>query len=58
MKPHGTLAGERDADVHTLANTQRWIDWFEEIVGCTVTSREFARACQVAPHREAARGED
>ena len=42
----GTLAGEKPEDVVTLANTARWIAWFEEIVGYTVTSGEFAAACE------------
>jgi nicotinamidase-related amidase len=41
----GTLAGEKPEDVATLANTARWVAWFEEIVGYTVTSAEFAAAC-------------
>jgi ureidoacrylate peracid hydrolase len=42
----GTLAGEKPEDVASLANTARWIAWFEEIVGYTVTSAEFAAACE------------
>jgi ureidoacrylate peracid hydrolase len=42
----GTLAGETPADVATLANTARWIAWFEETVGYTVASAEFAAACE------------
>jgi len=41
----GTLAGEKPEGVATLANTARWVAWFEEIVGYTVTSAEFAAAC-------------
>ena len=45
----GTLAGEAPVgDVATLANTKRWITWFEEVVGYTVTSAEFAAACTSA----------
>ena len=44
----GTLAGEKPADVATLANTARWIAWFEEVVGYTVTSAELAAACRAA----------
>jgi ureidoacrylate peracid hydrolase len=42
----GTLAGEKPEDVVALANTARWIAWFEEIVGYTVTSAEFAAVCE------------
>ena len=42
----GTLAGEKPEDVATLANTARWITWLEEVVGYTVTSAEFAAACE------------
>ena len=42
----GTLAGEKPEDVASLANTARWIAWFEEIVGYTITSAEFATACE------------
>ncbi len=41
----GTLAGEGPEGASSLANTARWITWFEEIVGYTVTSTEFAAAC-------------
>jgi nicotinamidase-related amidase len=42
----GTLAGESSReDPATLPNTERWIAWFEEIIGFTVTSDEFAKAC-------------
>jgi len=45
----GTLAGESpEGDVATLANTHRWITWFEEVIGYTVTSEAFAEACQGA----------
>jgi nicotinamidase-related amidase len=45
----GTLSGEaHGGDVATLANTARWVAWFEGIVGYTVTSAEFAAACEVA----------
>jgi len=44
----GTLAGERPAEVATLANTAHWIAWFEEVVGYTVTSAELAVACEAA----------
>jgi hypothetical protein len=43
---NGTLAGETSSEVTTLANTARWIARFEEIIGYTVTSDEFAMACQ------------
>ena len=44
----GTLAGESPReDPATLPNTERWIAWFEEVVGFTVTSDEFARAVKV-----------
>jgi nicotinamidase-related amidase len=43
----GTLAGESSReDPGTLPNTERWITWFEEIIGFTVTSDEFAKACR------------
>jgi len=42
----GTLAGEVPEEVATLANTARWIAWFEDVVGYTVTSGEFAAACE------------
>jgi len=42
----GTLAGEKPEGVATLANTARWIAWFEDVVGYTVTSGEFAAACE------------
>ncbi len=43
----GTLAGEREptGDVRTLANTARWVDWFEDVVGYTVASHDLASAC-------------
>ena len=41
----GTLAGETEASVATLDNTTRWITWFEEVIGYTVSSGEFAAAC-------------
>lgn len=41
----GTLAGETEESVARLENTARWIAWFEETVGYTVTSAEFAAAC-------------
>ena len=41
----GTLAGEGGLGVYSLDETARWIDWFEEVVGYTVTSAEFAAAC-------------
>jgi len=41
----GTLAGEAPEDVVTLPNTARWIAWFEDAVGYTVTSADFAAAC-------------
>jgi nicotinamidase-related amidase len=46
----GTLAGEgpRD-DPTTLPNTKRWVAWFEEIIGFTVTSDEFVQACWEIP---------
>jgi nicotinamidase-related amidase len=44
----GTLAGEGPEEVATLANTARWIAWFEDVVGYTVTSGEFAAACEAA----------
>lgn len=42
----GTLAGEKPEDVATLTNTARWIAWFEETIGYTVTSAEFVAACE------------
>ncbi len=42
----GTLAGETAETMAGLENTGRWIAWFEEIVGYTVTSADFAAACQ------------
>jgi len=47
----GTLAGEKSEDIATLTNTARWIAWFEEIVGYTVTSAEFAVACEGLHHQ-------
>jgi nicotinamidase-related amidase len=47
----GTLAGEKSEDIATLTNTARWIAWFEEIVGYTVTSAEFAVACEGMGHQ-------
>ncbi|MCL6430198.1 MAG: cysteine hydrolase [Anaerolineae bacterium] len=44
----GTLAGESGEGVVTLDNTARWIAWFEEVIGYTVTSAEFALACSAA----------
>jgi len=41
----GTLAGEKPQEVAELANTARWIAWFEEVVGHTVDSAEFEAAC-------------
>ena len=41
----GTLAGEKREEIAELANTARWIAWFEEVVGYTVDSTEFAQAC-------------
>lgn len=41
----GTLAGEAKEGVESLENTARWIAWFEEVAGYTVTSQEFAAAC-------------
>lgn len=41
----GTLAGETDETVASLDNTARWVAWFEDVVGYTVTSAEFATAC-------------
>jgi len=41
----GTLAGGGPEEIASLANTARWIAWFEEIIGYTVTSAEFARTC-------------
>jgi nicotinamidase-related amidase len=40
----GTLAGEGPEEMGSLANTARWIAWFEEVIGFTVTSTEFAVA--------------
>jgi len=43
----GTLAGENTyGDPERLDNTARWIAWFEEVVGYTITSAEFVRACE------------
>jgi hypothetical protein len=40
-----TLAGEENDDsLYSLANTKRWIAWFEEIVGYTVTSTKFTES--------------
>ena len=45
----GTLAGESPReDPSTLPNTERWIAWFEEVIGFTVTSDEFAQAVKVS----------
>ena len=44
----GTLAGEAPEDVD--ANTARWVFWFEETIGYTVTAAEFAAACRRAVH--------
>lgn len=44
----GTLAGEWGEGIATLENTQRWLAWFEEVIGYTVTSAEFALACNAA----------
>lgn len=41
----GTLAGEKPEELAVLANTARWIAWFEEVIGYTVDSRNFAKAC-------------
>jgi nicotinamidase-related amidase len=54
----GTLAGERSQDIATLANTARWIAWFEEIVGYTVTSTEFAMACEGITHGTGPKGKE
>lgn len=43
----GTLAGENnDGNPKTLVNTARWIAWFEEVVGYTISSAEFVGACE------------
>jgi nicotinamidase-related amidase len=44
----GTLAAEKTEQISALSNTARWISWFEEVVGYTVTSTEFAHACAEA----------
>ena len=41
----GTLAGEKPEELSSLANTSRWIEWFEEVVGYTIDSAELAHAC-------------
>jgi len=43
----GTLAGESSREDPTaLPNTERWITWFEEVIGFTVTSNEFTQTCK------------
>ncbi len=42
----GTLAGETAESLAGLENTRRWIAWFEEVIGLTVTSAELAAACR------------
>jgi nicotinamidase-related amidase len=44
----GTLAGEKPEEVEELTNTARWLEWFEEVVGYTVDSTEFALGCNQA----------
>jgi nicotinamidase-related amidase len=42
-----TLAGEENSeDLSDLPNTKRWVAWFEEVVGYTVTSAEFTQFCK------------
>jgi nicotinamidase-related amidase len=43
----GTLAGEDPREApESLPNTKRWLAWFEDVIGFTVTSHEFVEACQ------------
>ncbi|MCK4516622.1 MAG: cysteine hydrolase [Spirochaetaceae bacterium] len=39
-----TLAGESGKETDQLPNTARWIEWFEEIVGYTITSEQLTDA--------------